>query len=55
MEYTLTGVIHEGEYTSTKYYVNAVFPYQVHIPACCEDKTDCGVIVGCERQSHENE
>ena len=48
MEFTLTGVVHEGEYTSTKYYVNAVFPYQVYIPACCEGKANCGVIVDCD-------
>jgi len=45
MSCTLSGVIHEGDFTSKKYYMNAVFHYTVHIPDCCVGKTDCGLIV----------
>ncbi len=45
MERKLTGVIYEDSYISQKYYPTAVFRYIVHVPANCENQTDCGLIL----------
>lgn len=45
MNYELSGVVYDGEYTSNVFYKNATFAYQIHIPLCCQGIDDCGLIV----------
>lgn len=45
MAVQLSGIIHEGEFTSAVYYPGTVFPYAVHIPACCTGRQDNALMV----------
>lgn len=45
MSPVLSGNVYEGTYVSDRYYVNAAFPYAVHVPAYCGEQKECALIL----------
>ncbi len=45
MSSELSGIVYEGTFESFKYYLNAVFPYYVHVPEYCGEQKECALIL----------
>lgn len=41
----LSGIIYDGTFVSKKYYRNAAFPYQIHVPEYCRSQRECALIL----------